>query len=114
MNFEDALASVWRQVLVEDVNLVELEGRRYPVRRTQRRRLRQVDFEVDGEALRGIEQNPSTASRWAEMALAGQKVIQFAQGGRFIGNVADGKVTLYHRAAGTLKKAATAREGASN
>ena len=57
MTREEALVAVWRQVLAENANLVQLEGRRYPVRRTQRRRLRQVDFEFAGEALRGIEQN---------------------------------------------------------
>lgn len=96
MKLEDALAAVWRQALAENANLVELEGKRYPVRRTQRLRLRQVDFEFEGQEMRGIEQNPATKSRWAEMARAGRKVMQFTSGGRFFANVADGKATLYH------------------
>lgn len=98
MKLEDALLAVWRQALEEDANLVELEGRRYPVRRTRRLRLRQVDFECEGQELRGIEQNPETKSRWAEMARAGGKVMQFTAAGRFFGNVADGKLTLYRKA----------------
>ncbi len=39
MTLEEALVLVWRQALEENANLVELEGRRFPVRRTQRRRL---------------------------------------------------------------------------
>lgn len=97
MTSEEALVAVWRQALEEEANLVELQGRRFPVRRTQRRRLRQVDFEFAGEALRGIEQNPETGSRWAELARDGHKVMQFTAGGRYIGNVADGKLTLYHK-----------------
>lgn len=95
MKLEDALAVVWRQALTENANLVELEGKRYPVRRTQRLRLRQVDFEFEGQEMRGIEQNPATKSQWAEMAREGKKVMQFTSGGRFFANVADGKVTFY-------------------
>ena len=86
------------------MNLVELEARRFPVRRTQRRRLRQVDFEFAGEALRGVEQNPETKSRWAELARAGKKVMQFTSGGRYVANVVEGRVTLYRRPGGAEKK----------
>jgi len=95
MTLEEALLAVWRQALEENANIVELGGRRYPVQRTRRRRLRQVDFELDGQPLRGIEQNPETKSRWAELARAGQKVMQFISGGRYLANVADSKLTLY-------------------
>jgi len=105
MTLEEALVSVWRQSLEENANLVELEGRRFPVRRTQRRRLRQVDFEFAGEALRGIEQNPETKSRWAELARVGQKVMQFTSAGRYLGNVAAGKLTLYRRPSAAAKNA---------
>jgi len=104
MKLEDALAAIWRQALEENANLVELEGKRYPVRRTQRLRLRQVDFEFEGQEMRGIEQNPATKSRWAEMARAGRKVMQFTSSGRFFANVADGKVTLYRSANATASK----------
>jgi hypothetical protein len=36
-----------RQALVENATVVELDGRRYPVRRTPKRGLRQVDFVYD-------------------------------------------------------------------
>src|SRR5713226_10279437 len=110
MQLEEALVAVWRQALVENANLVELGGRRYPVRRTQRRRLRQVDFECEGEPLRGIEQNPETKSRWAEMARAGKKVMQFTSGGRYLGNVAEGKLTLYRGPSRETGKASPKRE----
>lgn len=104
MTLEEALVAVWRQALEEDANIVELEGRHFPVRRTQRLRLRQVDFEFQGRALRAIEQNPQTKSRWAAMARAGEKVMQFTDGARFFANVAGGKVTLYRRIAASKKK----------
>lgn len=110
MTLEEALRAVWRQALVENANLVELQGRRFPVRRTQRKRLRQVDFEFDGEPFRGIEQNPETSSRWAELARAGQKVMQFTSAGRYLANVADGKLTLYHRPGAADKKTPPRRE----
>ncbi len=98
MTLEEALVSVWRQALEENANIIELGGQRYPVQRTRRLRLRQVDFIFEGQPLRGIEQNPNTKSRWAEFAREGQKVMQFTSGGRYIANVADGKVTLYRKA----------------
>jgi hypothetical protein len=39
--------------------------------------------------------------------------MQFLSGGLYIGNVADGKLTLYRRAAQRDKKAASASAGAS-
>jgi hypothetical protein len=113
VTLEEALLSVWRQTLDENLNLVELEGARFPVQRTQRRRLRQVDFVVGAQSLRGLEQSPETRSKWAAMARAGQKVMQFLSGGLYIGNVADGKLTLYRKVAPREKKAASASSGAS-
>jgi hypothetical protein len=57
--------------------------------------LRQVDFVFDGSEIRGLEQNPDTKSRWAQMARSGKKVMQFLSEGRYVANVVDGKVTLY-------------------
>jgi hypothetical protein len=110
---EEALVSVWQQTLDENLNLVELDGARFPVQRTQRRRLRQVDFAVGEQKLRGLEQSPETRSKWAAMARAGQKVMQFLSGGLYIGNVADGNLTLYRKAAPREKKAAGASAGAN-
>ena len=87
----------WRQVLVENATVVELGGKRYPVRITPRKGLRQVDFMFDGDENSRAEQNPDTKSRWAQLARAGKKVMQFVSEGRYIANVADGKLTLYGR-----------------
>ncbi len=73
-SFEQTLVEVWRQALVENANFVELGKERYPVRRTPKRGLRQVDFVFDGNDIRGLEQNPDTKSRWAQMARSGKKV----------------------------------------
>jgi len=77
--------------------VVVLGTERYPVRLTPKRHLRQVDFVLDGNQIRGLEQNPETKSRWAQMARAGKKVMQFLSEGRYVANVVDGKVTLYGR-----------------
>ena len=82
-------------MLVENADLVELGTGRYPVRRTPKQGLRQVEFVFDGNEIRGLEQNPRTKSRWAEMVRSGKKVMQFLSEGRYVANVADGKVTLY-------------------
>src|SRR5438445_4900286 len=100
-SFEQTLVEVWRQALVESANFVELGKAPYPVRKTPKRGLRQVDFVFDGNEIRGLEQNPETKSRWAQMARAGKKVMQFLSEGRYVANVVDGKVTLYGRRAGT-------------
>jgi len=96
LSFEQALIDVWRQTLVESVKTVELGSERYPVRRTPKRGLRQVDFVFDGNEIRGLEQNPQTKSRWAQLARSGKKVMQFFSEGRYVANVVDGKVKFYH------------------
>lgn len=97
MNLEETLLAVWKQALAEDRQEVHLDGRRFPVHTTPRKHLRQVDFSFAGEPLRGLEQNPQTASRWAKLAREGHKVMQFLSAGRYLANVVDGKVTLYGR-----------------
>jgi hypothetical protein len=94
-SLEDALISVWRQVLVENAKAVTLNDESYPVRRTSRSKLREVDFQCDGKALRGVEQNASTNSRWAKLAREGRKVMQFLAEGHYVANVVDGKATVY-------------------
>jgi hypothetical protein len=96
-SFEQALVDVWRQVLVENASVVNLGGKRYSVRITPRKSLRQVDFVFDGNEIRGLEQNPDTKSRWAQLARSGKKVMQFLSEGRYVANVVDGKVILYGR-----------------
>ena len=94
---EQELIEVWRQALVEDAKVVRLGSKEYPVRCTSKSRLVQIDFEIDGEEFRGLEQNPNTKSRWAQLARSGKKVMQFLQAGRYAANVSDGKVTIYSR-----------------
>ena len=94
-SLEDALISVWRQVLVENAKTVTLNDESYPVQRTSRSKLREVDFQCEGAALRGVEQNADTRSRWAKLAQEGKKVMQFLSDGRYVSNVVDGKVTKY-------------------
>ena len=95
MTLEEAMAKVWGEALVEGAAEVELGGQKFPVRETPRKRLREVDFVFEGQHLRGLEQNPKTESRWAQLARAGHKVMQFLSAGRYVGVVVDGKVTLY-------------------
>jgi hypothetical protein len=92
---EDALISVWRQVLAENAIAVSLSDESYPVRRTTRSKLREVDFKFEGRALRGVEQNASTNSRWAKLAREGKKVMQFLENRRYVAVVVDGKVIMY-------------------
>jgi hypothetical protein len=99
-SLEQTLISVWRQALVEDSRTVTLETRTYPVRRTSRSELREVDFQFEGQILRGLEQNPKTKSRWAQLAREGKKLMQFVSDRRYIANVVDGKVQFYGRSAG--------------
>ena len=97
-SFEETIIEVWRQALVENTKTVKLGAESYPVRRTPKRGLRQVDFVFDGHEMRGLEQNPETKSRWAQLARSGKKVMQFLSEGRYIANVVDGKLTRYGRA----------------
>ena len=94
-SFEETLLAVWRQALVEGARDVALGAEQYPVVRTSKRKLREVNFQFEGEEIRGLEQNPETKSRWAALAREGKKVMQFLAGGRYVANVVDGKVTLY-------------------
>src|SRR5579862_3477930 len=94
-NLEEILVSVWRQVMVEDVAMVKVGGKNFRVQKTRRSKLREVDFECDGEKLRGLEQNPDTSSNWAKLAREGKKVMQFLRDGKYVANVVDGKVRLY-------------------
>ena len=94
-SLEETLTSVWKQVLVDDATNVTLEEGSFPVRRTHRSRLREVDFQFEGHKLRGLEQNPETTSRWAQLARQGKKVMQFLYERRYIGVVIDGKLQFY-------------------
>jgi uncharacterized protein YgiM (DUF1202 family) len=96
-NLEKILVSVWQQVMIEEAATVNVAGKNFRVQKTSRSKLHEVDFEIDGEKLRGLEQNPDTSSNWAKLAREGKKVMQFLQDGRYVANVVDGKVRFYGR-----------------
>src|SRR5581483_6586895 len=96
-NLEEILVSVWQQVMIEDAATVKVAGKNLRVQKTSRSKLREVDFEIDGEKLRGLEQNPDTSSNWAKLAREGKKVMQFLRDGKYVANVVDGKVRFYGR-----------------
>jgi hypothetical protein len=96
MRLEEALLSVWQQVMVQNARTATLEEETYLVRRTSRSKLREVDFKFEDRALRGVEQNPDTNSRWAKLAREGKKVMQFLEQRRYVAVVVDGKVISYH------------------
>lgn len=98
-SLEETFISVWRQAMVENAKVVTLEDKKFPVRRTSRSRLREVDFQFEGHELRGLEQNPATGSRWAQLARQGKKVMQFLKERRYVAVVVDGKVQFYGHAA---------------
>jgi len=95
LSLEEILLSVWRQALVEGAPEVRVLDQAFPVRKTPKRGLKQVDFRFAGRELRGLEQNPDTKSRWAKLAREGKKVMQFLEYGRYLGVVADGKMKTY-------------------
>lgn len=97
---DEAFIAVWQQALVDRAKRVTLGSDSYPVRRTAKRGLAQVDFELRGTPYRGLEQNPETKSRWAELARKGAKVMQFLSEGRYVAVVAAGKITNYTRHGG--------------
>jgi hypothetical protein len=94
---DEALLSVWRQALIERKKRVHLGDDSYPVQHTAKSKLAQIDFEFARQRIRGLEQNPATASRWAELARKGAKVMQFLINGRYIAAISDGKVTHFSR-----------------
>jgi hypothetical protein len=55
------------------------------------------EFRLRCNEIGGLEQNPETKSRWANMAQSGKRVKQFLVEGRYVANVVNGKVTGYRR-----------------
>jgi hypothetical protein len=94
---DETFVSVWRQALVERKKIVRVGDDTFSVRRTARHHLAQVDFEFGGQQYRGLEQNPQTKSRWAQMARGGAQVMQFLKAGQYVGVVADGVLKYYGR-----------------
>lgn len=95
MKINEALISVWRQVLVEGRAVVELDGEQFPTNMFRAKKLRGLEFNFGGSRFIGIEQNPRTTSRWAALAREGKRIMQFRCEGRYVANVCDGKLLRY-------------------
>lgn len=91
----ETLAEVWRQVLREEVEEVDLGTARNRVGRSRNQGLRIVAFTYGGRAIEGVEQNPNTRSRWAQLAQSGQRILQFSFNRRYFANVCEGRLTRY-------------------
>ena len=91
----DVLLAIWRQVLVEGRERVELGDQSLQVGRTRAQGLRTVALEFREFHLEGIEQNPRTSSRWAKLAQEGKRIMQFSYRGRYVGNVCEGSLLRY-------------------
>jgi hypothetical protein len=91
----EALISIWQQAMAEGKSVVELEGEVYPVGHTRAKRLRTVQFSFGPHRLDGIEQNPQTGSRWAQLAREGERIMQFSVNRRYVANVCEGKLLRY-------------------
>ena len=92
---KDTLLSVWQQAMVDNSPAVNLDDKKFRVRKTSHSRLREVDFQFEGQPFRALEQNPKTNSRWAKLARQGKKVMQFLKEGHYVAVVADGKIQVY-------------------
>jgi hypothetical protein len=72
LSLEQALTEVWRQTLIDNAKFVQL-GTLSRSPDASKKGLRQVDFVFEGNAIRGLEQNPGTKSRWAQLVRSGKK-----------------------------------------
>jgi hypothetical protein len=95
MTFGDRLTEIWRQALVEDRSVVEIDGVSRPVGRTRAQGLRTVAISYQDWVVEGIEQNPETKSNWARLAREGQRIMQFRCRGRYVANVCEGTLHRY-------------------
>ena len=95
MTLGDAFISAWQQTLGEGRDKIQLEGETYPVTVSKRKGLRMVEVSLGPDRFLGIEQNPKTGSRWAELAREGNRIMQFRCKGRYVANVCEGKLLRY-------------------
>jgi len=95
MTLGETLISVWHQALGEGREHIEVEGETYRVTISKAKGLRMAEFSVGPYRLVGIEQNPRTESRWAELARQGNRIMQFRCKGRYVANVCEGKLLRY-------------------
>jgi hypothetical protein len=89
------LSSIARQMMTADE--VEVEGKRFPVRRTSKKGLRIVTFTMGERQYSAIEQNSEKPSRWGQLARSGHQVVQFkdTKSNKFAAVAVDGGVTVY-------------------
>ena len=89
------LSSIATQLMAD--REIEIEGRRIPVRRIGRHRLRTAAFTMEGHRFQAIEQNPEKPSRWGQLARSGHQVVQFkdVEANKFVAVAVDGKVIEY-------------------
>lgn len=89
------LKSIAEQMM--DGSTVEVDGQRYPVKRTSSQRLKTVAFSLGGKAYAAIEQNPEKPSRWGQLARKGHRVVQFKDvaANKFVAVSVDGEVKEY-------------------
>jgi hypothetical protein len=95
MTLGETLISAWQQAMGDGRGDIELEGETYPVTVSKVKGLRIVEFNVGPYRIVGIEQNPKTGSRWAELAREGNRIMQFRCRGRYVANVCEGKLLRY-------------------
>ena len=95
MTLGETLISVWQQALGDGREYIDLEGETYPLTTSKAKGLRMVEFNVGPYRVLGIQQNPKTASRWAELAREGKRIMQFRCKGRYLANVCEGKLLRY-------------------
>lgn len=65
MSFDETLIDVWRQAFTEGAKAVVLGNERYPIVRTSKRKLRQINFLFEGKEIRA--RSPD-GLRWREKA----------------------------------------------
>jgi hypothetical protein len=80
---ESVLACVWQQALIDKKKTVDLDGETDAVRQTSKSKRKQINFRFENRNLRGLEQNPSTKSRWAKLAREGKLVMQLLDKEKF-------------------------------
>lgn len=95
MTLGETLISVWQQSLAEGRQEVDLEDEHSPVGLFRAKKLKNVEFSYGELSVIGIEQNPTTNSRWAGLARQGKRIMQFRCQGRYVANVCEGDLLRY-------------------
>ena len=94
-SFEEILVEVYKQLFSDNARVVKIGTHQYPIQRSHKGHLRQVNFLFNGHDVRGIEQNPGASNRWAALVRSGKKVAQFLSDGRYVASVVDGKLSRF-------------------